>query len=342
MTATLRLPAEWEPHGGVLMAWPHAAPLWKTYLPECRATIARIAAAITRYERLVLVTSAPGESEQALQAAGADMARVTSLSLPTNDIWARDFGPITVHEDGQPLLLDFQFTGWGGKYPCDLDNRITARLKDHGLFGSRHARALHFVLEGGAIDSDGQGALLTTRSCLANPNRNPACSTAEIQAALTRFLGVTRIFWLEHGYLAGDDTDGHVDMLARFAPNDTIVYTACDSPDDEHYPALTAMADELKALRTLAGQPYRLLPLPWPRPVYHAGERLPASYANFLVLNGAVLAPAYNDPSDAAALSVIGQAFPGRKIIGIDCSTLIRQHGALHCATMQIPRGVLA
>lgn len=339
--ATLRLPAEWEPHDGVLMAWPHADTLWKAYLADCQAVVARIAAEITRHERLILVTSAPRDSQSALQAAGADLARVTPLSLPTNDIWARDFGPVSVVENGRPILLDFTFTGWGGKYPSELDNRITGRLKDHGVFGSCHVRPLHFVLEGGSIESDGQGTVLTTRSCLTNPNRNPACTQADIEAALARYLGATRVLWLDNGYLAGDDTDGHVDMLARFAPGDTIVHTACDTPDDEHYLALSAMAGELAGLRTPAGRPYRLLPLPWPGPVFLGKERLPASYANFLAINGAVLVPTYGVPADRAALDVIGHAFPGRRIVGIECSTLIRQHGSLHCATMQLPRGTL-
>jgi agmatine deiminase len=220
---------------------------------------------------------------------------------------------------------------------------VTPRLKDHGLFGAHHLRTIHFILEGGAIESDGRGTILTTRSCLANPNRYGHCTQAEIEAALARFVGATRVCWLHNGYLMGDDTDGHVDMLARFAPHDTLVYTACDAPGDEHYPALSEMAEELSGLRTREGHPYRLLPLPWPAPVFdEEGHRLPASYANFLVINGAVLVPTYNDPSDPAALEVVGHAFPGRKIVGIDASTLIRQHGSLHCVTMQLPKGLLA
>jgi agmatine deiminase len=340
---TLRLPAEWEPQDGVLLAWPHAATDWKPYLSATQFTFARVIAAITRHERVVLVTSAPAESDAVLRKVGAVMDRVTSLSLPTNDTWARDFGPITVLEDDTPFVLDFQFTGWGGKFPADLDDQITRRLKDHGVFGSHHLRTIHFILEGGAIESDGSGTILTTRSCLANPNRYGRCAPSDIETSLQRFIGATRVCWLDNGYLAGDDTDGHVDMLARFAPHDTLVYTACDAPGDEHYPALSEMAEELSGLRTREGHPYRLLPLPWPAPVFdEEGHRLPASYANFLVINGAVLVPTYNDPSDPAALEVVGHAFPGRKIVGIDASPLIRQHGSLHCVTMQLPKGLLA
>lgn len=340
---TRRLPAEWEPQDGVLLAWPHAATDWKPYLSATQLTFACIIAAITRYERVVLITSAPAESNALLHQAGAVMDRVTSLSLPTNDTWARDFGPITVMEHDAPHVLDFQFTGWGGKFAADLDNQITRKLKDHGLFGTHPLSTLHFILEGGAIESDGHGTILTTQSCLANPNRYGRCTPAEIEAALARFIGATRMCWLAHGYLSGDDTDGHIDMLARFAPHDTLVYTACDAPDDEHYPALSAMAEELGRLRTPGRQPYRLLPLPWPAPVLDEdGHRLPASYANFLVINGAVLVPTYNDPSDSAALEVVGHAFPGHRIVGIDASILIRQHGSLHCVTMQLPKGLLA
>ena len=339
---TLRLPAEWEPQDAVILAWPHAATDWKPYLAESQAICAQLAAAITRHERVLLLTEAPEESKAALRKAGAILDRVTPLSIPTNDTWTRDFGPIALYENNQPVLMDFQFTGWGGKFPADLDNQVTARLKQHGVFGSHPVRSIHFVLEGGAIDSDGQGTLLTTASCLANPNRLGRGSRTDVEAALTRFLGARRVCWLEHGALAGDDTDGHVDMLARFAPHDTIIYTACDDPTDALYEGLAAMAEELAALRTPQGHPYRLIPLPWPAPVLdERGQRLPASYANFLVINGAVLVPTYNDPVDALALAAVAQAFPGRRIVGLDCSLLIRQRGALHCATMQLPKGTV-
>ena len=339
---TLRLPAEWEPQDAVLLAWPHAATDWKPYLPASQAACAQLVAAITRHERVLLLTCAPGESDAALRKAGAILDRVTPLSIPTHDTWARDFGPLTVIEDGQPVLLDFQFNGWGDKFPADLDNQVTANLKRHGVFGDRHVRSIHIVLEGGAIDSDGKGTILTTASCLANPNRLGRGNRADIEAALTRFLGATRVCWLEHGALAGDDTDGHVDMLARFAPHDTLVYTACDDPNDALYEELAAMAAELAALRTPQSQPYRLIPLPWPAPVFgERGERLPASYANFLVINGAVLVPTYNDPVDSLALAAIAQAFPGRRPEGVDCSLLIRQRGALHCAAMHLPKGTV-
>lgn len=340
---SIRLPAEWEAQAGVLMAWPGPDSKWKLYLEEARTTLASIAAAISRHQRLVLVSTEPTEAAVALRAAGAAMDRVTFCPVSTNDIWIRDFGPVSVIENDHPVLLDFHFNGWGEKHAFDLDNKASAAMKQHGVFGKTHLRSIRFVLEGGGIDSDGQGTLLATRSCLTNPNRNPHFAPADIEMSLRQFLGARRVLWLENGYLAGDDTDGHVDMLARFAPHDTIIHTSCDDTRDEHFDALAAMAEELEKFRTPAGAPYRLVPLPWPSAKFDPdGQRMPASYANFLVINSAVLVPTYGDPNDKPALDTLGAAFPGRAIIGIDCSTLIRQHGSLHCATMQIPKGALA
>jgi len=339
---TLRLPAEWEEQDGVLMAWPHAATDWKPYLTRVQQTFARIIAEASHHARVLLVTEAPDEARRFLRETHAVENRITFCPIPCNDTWARDFGPITICENNRPVLLDFEFTGWGGKFKANLDNDISLKLKEHGFFCGTHLRSLHLILEGGSIESDGHGTLLTTTSCNINPNRNAHMTRQDTELAFKQFLGVSRVLWLEHGYLAGDDTDGHIDMLARFAPHNTIVYQSCDDSLDEHFVELSAMADELEEFRTLDGQPYRLLALPWPSPKHDEnGERLPVSYANFLILNGAVLVPIYDDPRDGHALDVIGQAFPGRKIIGIDCSALILQHGSLHCVTMQLPKGVL-
>jgi len=325
------------------VAWPHTATDWKAHLSQARATFAHIVAAASHFARVILVTSVPEESRQVLRQTNALLDRISFYSLPSNDTWARDFGPITVLEDNRPLLLDFQFNGWGGKFPFDLDTQLSRRLKEHGVFGGTHLRSIRFVLEGGSIESDGHGTILATSSCLANPNRNPHLTRQETEQTLRLFLGANRVVWLEHGHLTGDDTNGHVDMLARFAPRNTIVYQSCNDANDEHLHSLSAMAGELAGLRTADGQPYHLLALPWPSAKYDsAGDRLPVSYANFLILNGAVLVPTYSDRRDAAALEIIGKAFPGRKVIGIDCSTLVLQHGSLHCVTMQIPKGVLA
>lgn len=340
--STKRLPAEWEPQDGILLAWPHEHSDWLPYLEEVEPVFVEIACRISRFEQVVIVAAEPGHVERLVQAAGAEMARIDIREIPSNDTWARDFGPITMLENGRPLLLDFGFNGWGLKFPADLDNRITRCLHQAGVFGDNRLQTVGLILEGGSIESDGRGTLLTTAECLLNANRNPHLSKNELEAALASLLGAERFLWLEHGYLAGDDTDSHVDTLVRLAPADTILYVACDDPDDEHYPELAAMAGDLRAFRTAEGRPYRLLPLPWPSAKYDEdGRRLPATYANFLILNGAVLVPVYNDEKDAQALEIIGQAFPGRAIIGIDCTPLILQHGSLHCVTMQLPQGVL-
>jgi agmatine deiminase len=338
----IRLPAEWEPQDGVLLAWPHVHTDWAPYLDETLAVYRQLVETITRFESVVMVASDPATVHAAL-GDGIPHERLHVYPVDTQDTWTRDYGPITVRRHGVPRLLDFQFNGWGNKFAADRDNRVTAALHAQGGFGTTPLDPVDLILEGGSIESDGRGTLITTRTCLLHPNRNTAVSHQKLEKALCRYLGVTRILWLEHGSLAGDDTDAHVDTLVRLAPNDTLVYVRCDDPDDEHHAALALMEAELKELRTATDQPYRLMPLPWPQACYDTdGSRLPATYANFLIINGAVLVPVYNDPQDAAALAVLGAAFPDREIVGIDCRTLIRQHGSLHCVTMQLPQGVLS
>jgi agmatine deiminase len=339
---TVRLPAEWEEQDGILLAWPHTATDWVDDLARVEPVFAAIAAAVSRFETVLIVTPEPQAVPVHLANAGTDMNRVRIFPVPTNDTWTRDFGPITVYEDGRPVLLDFGFNGWGLKFAADLDNQVTSRLAESGAFKPLSRRVPGLILEGGSIESDGAGTLLTTAECLLDPNRNPHLGRAGIEGELHRWLGAERILWLENGYLAGDDTDSHIDTLARLCPQDTIVYVSCIDPKDEHHGALNRMVMELQGLRTPQGTPFRLLPLPWPAARYDdEGRRLPATYANFLVINGAVLVPTYDDPNDQAALAVIGQAFPDREIIGIDCQPLILQHGSLHCVTMQLPKGML-
>ncbi len=339
---TRRFPAEWEEQDGVLLAWPHEATDWRLHLDVVEPVFIEIVRSISRFERVLLVVADELAIERQLTDAGVDMANVRLLPVESNDTWARDFGPVTVMEEGKPLLLDFGFNGWGLKFPAGLDNLITGRLCKLGAFRAER-EIVGLVMEGGSLESDGSGTILTTAECLLSPNRNPHLSRPEIEAVLVRELGAEHVLWLENGYLAGDDTDSHVDTLARLCPDDTIVYQSCDDPADEHYGALSAMAKELAAVRTRDGRPYRLLPLPWPEARFDDdGQRLPATYANFLVINRAVLVPTYGDKNDGAALAVIRSAFPGREVTGIDCSPLILQHGSLHCVTMQLPKGVLA
>ena len=337
-----RLPAEWEEQDGVLMAWPHAESDWAPCLELVEPVFAAIVREISREEVVLVVGPDRVRIEQCISSAGADMGRVRIYELQTNDTWSRDFGPVTVQDAGRPLLLDFGFNGWGLKYPACHDNRITRRLHESGAFGATMIETVRLVLEGGSIESDGQGTVMTTAECLLNPNRNPHLSRRDLEAALGMLFGADRFLWLNHGYLAGDDTDSHVDTLARLCPDDTILHIVCDDPADEHFETLVLMRRELEAFRTRRGTPYRLLALPWPAPQYDAeGTRLPATYANFLITNSAVLVPTYQDRNDAAALAGIASAFPGRRVVGIGCRPLILQHGSLHCVTMQIPKGVL-
>lgn len=337
-----RLPAEWEPQDGVLLAWPHEESDWQPILQHVEPVFLSIAREISLRERVLIVAPDRTLLLDKLRATGAELARITVVELPGNDTWTRDFGPITVLDDGRPLLLDFGFNGWGLKFAAHLDNRISRSLQQLGALGPAPMETVGLILEGGSIESDGNGTLLTTAECLLNPNRNPHLSQGEIEAQLSHLLGAHRVLWLNHGYLAGDDTDSHIDTLARLCPDDTIMYVSCPDANDEHYAALQAMAAELATFRTRDGRPYRLLPLPWPTARFDdEGNRLPATYANFLVINGAVLVPTYDDANDAAALAVVQQAFPDRQIVGINCLPLIWQHGSLHCVTMQFPQGVL-
>ncbi len=338
-----RVPAEWEEQDGVLLAWPHERSDWHPVLDKVEPVFTHLVVQISRFEKVIIVTQDVDRVHHVLRNAGGNMANVILFRIDSNDTWARDFGPITILEKGKPRLLDFGFNGWGLKFPADRDNLITRRLHGLGAFGDSPLTTVGLILEGGSIESDGAGTILTTAECLLSPNRNPHLSRKQLEAELSEHLGAERFLWLENGFLAGDDTDSHVDTLARLAPNDTIVHVLCDDSADEHYTAISAMAEELKGLRTRNGAPYRLIPLPWPAPIHDdEGKRLPATYANFLVINNAVLVPTYRDKYDAAALSAIGAAFPGREIIGIDCTPLILQHGSLHCVTMQLPKGTLS
>lgn len=337
-------PAEWVPQDAVQLTWPNDRGDWAPYLDEVEPVFIDIAREVARRERLIISCYDPAHCQivtDRLLAAGVNMVNVQLFAIPSNDTWARDHGPITVFVDQQPQLLDFIFNGWGGKYAAELDTQITAKLITAGAFTVNH-QSVNLVLEGGGIETDGEGTLLTTTSCLLAPTRNPQFNQIQLEAQLGSLLGVDRFLWLHNGHLEGDDTDGHIDTLARFCSPDTIAYQGCNDPHDEHYPVLDAMAAELRTLRTREGKPYRLVELPWPQPKHNEeGKRLPGTYANFLIINGAVLVPTYQDPADAAALDALHGCFPDREIVGIDCSALILQFGSLHCVTMQLPRGVL-
>jgi agmatine/peptidylarginine deiminase len=339
---TLRFPAEWEPQSAVLLAWPHADTDWGSRLDEVERSYVELVAAIVRFQP-VLVCMGSDEVEararQRLSDAGVPMARVHPLRIEYDDTWLRDSGPITLREAGGFRLLDFRFTGWGGKYAASRDDQLVQGLVERNVFRASLHQPVDFALEGGAIETDGHGTLLTTWRCL--HERHPGLDRATLTARLQASLAQHRVLWLEHGYLEGDDTDAHIDTLARFASPDSIVFQSCDDPSDHHYAELQAMAAELAALRTVEGRPYRLFPLPWAQPIVDDGRRLAASYANFLIINGAVLMPAYGDPADAPAAAVLAEAFPGREIVPVPCRSLIWQNGSLHCVTMQLPEGLI-
>ncbi len=317
-TRKRRMPAEWEKQSAVQLTLPNEHTDWAPILPEITAVYEEMKREISKREPLIIVDD-----------------------IPHNDTWARDHGFITcltptpspVGEGKEEvILLDFRFNGWGEKFPAELDNALNRRLYEQGLLKGTYEPHLDFVLEGGSIESDGKGTIFTTRCCLMAPHRNQPLTQEEIEERLKEYLGAERIVWLNHGSLIGDDTDGHIDTLVRIAPDDTLLYTG----GDEEHPDLMEMEKELQGLRTCHDRPYRLLRLPLPRPIYDGDDRLPATYANYLVINGAVLVPTYDQPDlDEEAMRTIGEAFPDREIIGIDCRAVIKQHGSLHCCTMQ-------
>jgi agmatine/peptidylarginine deiminase len=264
---------------------------------------------------------------------------VRFVDVEYDDTWLRDSGPITLVDKAGFRLLDFRFTGWGGKFEANRDDRLIEQLDSLALFSNNTRQPIDFALEGGAIETDGAGTLLTTWRCL--HERHPDLDRTTLAERLAGWLHQDRVLWLDHGYLEGDDTDAHVDTLARFAGTDAIVFQDCNDADDPHFVELQAMAAELAALRTAGGQPYRLFALPWPQPIIDENRRLAASYANFLIINGAVLMPAYGDPADARAQAVLASAFPDREIVPVPCRPLIWQIGSLHCLTMQLPEGLV-
>jgi len=336
---SIHFPAEWDSQSAVLMTLPHSGTDWKDNLDEVTPCFVSIAKEIIKREKLIIVCRSIAEVKQAL--GKADYERIIFREIPSNDTWARDHGPLSIFVNGVPYLLDFTFNGWGLKFPANHDNRITRQLYESKVFSPEtvYQNMLHIVLEGGSIETDGEGTILTTNRCLLSANRNDYKSKGEIADYLSMIFGAKRVLWLNHGYLAGDDTDSHIDTLARFCNPETIAYVQCTDPNDEHFEELSNMENELGKFKTLAGKPYQLIPLPMAEPVYCESERLPATYANFLIINGAVLLPFYNSPLDEIAKQQLQKAFPDREIIGIDCRPLIKQHGSLHCVTMQLPAG---
>jgi agmatine deiminase len=328
-----------------MLTWPHAQSDWAPWLAEVNHVFVDIAKAIAMYEKVLISCFNIAHREvisKQLQAAQANLSNILLYIAPSDDTWVRDHGPITVLENSQPRLLDFSFNAWGGKYSASRDNQLTQILHEQGAFGKTPLKTIELILEGGSIETDGCGTLLTTSQCLLSATRNTHLDRLALTLRLQQLLGIEQILWLEDGALAGDDTDSHIDTLARFTDAHTICYMACEDSRDNHYKPLQKMAEQLSDFKNTRGVHYQLIPLPWPKAYYNQqGKRLPATYANFLIINEAVLVPVYNDPADGEALDHIQSCFPQRKVIPIPCRTLIEQYGSLHCVTMQLPDGVL-
>ncbi len=338
-------PPEWYPQSAVQLTWPHAETDWGYMLERVTTCFVEIAGQILKRQKLLIVCRSAETVRFELRSFEQYFYNLSLVELPTNDTWARDHSAISVFDGTTPIVYDFTFNGWGLKFASDYDNQIT-----RGLFAQnkafvpdvKYVNKKAFVLEGGAIESDGKGTLLTTSECLLSPNRNSYMDKGEIEAYLKDVFGLNRVLWVDHGFLAGDDTDSHIDTLARFCDEHTIAYVKCEDKGNIHYEALYKMEQQLKTFVDHEGNPYRLIPLPMAKTVVEDGEQLPATYANFLIINGAVLLPFYNDAErDTIAKEQLQAAFPDREIIGIDCSALICQHGSLHCVTMQYPQGFI-
>ena len=328
----MRLKAEWERQNLVLLAYPHKNSDWGDDLENAKVPFFKIAQAIAYSQLVYLLVDNIQEAKQDF----CSTTNIVFIEAKYNDTWVRDYGPLSANDNSQNLLLDFKFNGWGGKYEATLDNQITKFLHNKGYFGKTPLKSFDFELEGGAIESDGQGTILTTKSCLLNPNRNGGLSQKEAQALLNRYIGAKRVLWIENSYLEGDDTDGHIDNLARFINKDTIAYIKCEDSQDIHYKSLLEMEKELKSFKTSNGKPYNLVPLPFTEAKYKESQRLPASYANFLITNNSIILPTYKSPQDKKAIEIFKNLFKTKEIIPIDSLKLIEQGGSIHCSTMQV------
>lgn len=335
-----RMRAEWEKQRAILMSFPHSKSDWVDFLQEARENFILIAKNILRFEDVVMCVDPEDQEGQIILEKTFDQelrrGKMRIYSVACNDTWARDFGPINLEENGKNVLLDFMFNGWGLKFASNWDNQINLALKKAGEFGESELRKEGLILEGGSIESDGNGVILTNTQCLLEGNRNAWLTQEEIEDQLKKILGAKKILWLNSGYLKGDDTDSHIDTLVRFISPSKIAYVGCEDRQDEHYFELKKMEEELRALRNDDGLAYELIKLPFVSPIFHNGARLPATYANFLFVNDGLLVPIYGDKNDDLALEVLQRALLDREVIGIPAQTLIKQNGSLHCVTMQL------
>lgn len=345
------LPAEWATQSGIQLTWPHENTDWAPYLDSITDTFIQLAREIARQEKLIIAARNPEEVECILRQHITEdhIKNIRIFECYNNDTWARDHAPLTLmpadtktYNAGEPMLLDFKFNGWGEKFEWQHDNCITRSLFEQQAFNGNIKSYKQFVLEGGSIESDGKGTIMTTSFCLLAPNRNQPMNQNDIEHRLINYFNARRVVWLHHGKLVGDDTDGHIDTIVRLCPNDTIVYQGCDDKEDEQFTDFKLLEDELRKLSTLNGESYKLLKLPMPDAIFDGGQRLPATYANFVILNRSVIVPAYQQKNkDTEAARIIKQAFPDKEVVCIDATTVVRQHGSLHCLTMQYPCGVI-
>jgi len=327
------MPAEWEKQQLILMSFPHEETDWADDLEAAHSPFIRIAQAIAYGEAVYIIC----KNKTRISDMFCSTRNMTFIEIPTNDTWIRDYGYISIKEEGEIKLLDFTFDGWGGKFEASLDNSVNQYLHQKGYMGITPFEKIDFVLEGGSVESDGEGTILTTSECLCNPNRNGGLDKKEIEKRLHTYLGADRVLWLDHGYLAGDDTNSHIDTLARFVNNETIVYVKCNDKKDEHYDALQKMEAQLRNFKTKEGNVYNLVALPMTDAIYNKeGKRLPATYANFLITNDALIYPTYDDKNDKNTGEIFKTLFPDREIIPVNCLKLIEEGGSLHCSTMQI------
>ena len=338
----INLPAEWEQQSGILITWPHAYSDWKDKLFEIETTYLAICKAVMPYQKVLIICydqTHHAHIEKTLTANAINNDACILAICKSNDTWCRDYGPISTCCDGSVQLNNFIFNGWGEKYDAELDNSVSRSLNNKGIFNSTPLIDREFLLEGGSIDTDGQGTLLTTSHCLLK--RHSDKDKADIENYFNKYLGINTIHWLDHGALGGDDTDSHIDNLARFVNKETIVYCACDNKEHPDYDSLHKMETQLKLLRQKNGNKYKLIPIYIPVLIEDKGKALPASYINFLIVNQAILVPTFDVPEDNAAIEIFKQCYPNRSIIAIDSNALIKQFGGLHCATMNFPTGVL-
>ncbi len=340
---SIRFIPEWDHTDYVMLALPHAGTDWNYILDEAIGQYRRLVSALTGEGTRVLLLC-PDATEAREIIAECDRGLITYVETDYNDTWTRDYGMLSVERNGRLRALDFGFNAWGLKFASDKDNLVNLHLERKGLFApGAYRNERDFILEGGSVETDGNGTILTTTRCLTSPNRNGGLSKPELNDILERRLGAQHVLWLDHGALEGDDTDSHIDTLARLAPDDTIVFTGTRDFDDPMFEPLLAMRAQLTLFRTPDGNPYNLVELPLPDPVTDPdGCRLPATYANYLVANGVIFMPTYSQrDKDELAMRSIRIAYPTHKVVGVECLTLLRQHGSLHCATMQIPSGII-